>query len=755
MKNEKLSQYKIKRTIFTSSILAILLVLFIVATFFRIEHNLVKAQTETLKKQLAQDTDLYINLLTDKIKFDTQVLTMLSNFKELDDFNYDKLATQLDLINKENDFVQISVFFKNGNGVRSTLNKNFENDILLSDLEYPLKESIVSAFEGRSHVSDFFYSDYIKDTVISISIPVYKDNEVIGVVNGCNSIDAYKNIIYKSMNNSNSGYVHIIDRNGNFIVSNYDKILYKDSTNIYGSSNKILNKDRVLNDLEKNKYYFTTADYNDDLYYIYIKDIGINDLSIINIDSINLSHQEIYTLLQITKFGFISIIIILISSIIYNYIIIRKSNNYLLKEIYYNKVTKAPTLRKFKEDVLSNISSLDNYILCIFNIRHFQFINTLFGTDTSDYILNKTKQYLDIIIKKGEFYCQYEHDQFVLLLKCSSSEKMIDILKSLEKNINYDMSKKNQDYKIELYAGIVDILKDSSNLKIYLEYANTALKEAKKVENKFIIFNENFYNDLKLNKYIDIHKEIALENKEFKVYLQPKFNLNTNNIIGAEALVRWITNDNKIIYPDKFIPSFEKNGFCVDLDFYMIEEVCKLINEMKKHSIELMPISINQSKLVFYQVEYISKLKSIINTYNIDPSLITLEILEEMSINDLQFFNSRIYELKKIGFKVSLDDFGTGYSSLNTLGHLDIDELKIDKSFLLEMNKSFNNRQKEIMSIIATLSKKLCMKTVVEGVESKNDVEFIKSLNFDYGQGYFYDRPIPAKDFINKYLINK
>lgn len=754
MKNKKLSQKKINKTIFTSSILLIILLLFIVVTFFRIDFNIIKAQNETLKKQLVQDTDLYINLLNNKIKFDTQLLTTLSNFKDLNVSDYDKLATKLDLINKENDFVQMSIFLKDGNGMRSTLNKNFEKDIFLSDLEHPIKESIMNAFEGKSNTSDFFYSDYIKDTVISISIPIYKDNEIIGVINGCNSIDVYKHIIDKSMKNSNSGYVYMIDRNGNFIVSNYNKILYKDSTNIYDSPNNILNKDNVLNDLQKNKYYFTTTNYNDDLYYIYIKDVGINNLSIINIDSINLSHQEIYTLLQIIKFSFTSIIIILIIFIIYNYIVIRKSNKCLLKEIYYNKITEAPTLKKFKEDVLSNISSLDNYVLCVFDIRNSQLINALFGNDTWDYLLKKVKKYLDDIIEKNEFYCQYEDGQFVLL-RHSSLEEMIDILKNLEKNINCYMLNNKKDYNIELYAGIVDILKDSSDLKLYLEYADTALKKANKLENKFIIFNEKFYNELELKKYIDTHKEIALENKEFKVYLQPKFNLNTNNLIGAEALVRWITDDNKIIYPDKFIPLFEKNGFCVDLDFYMIEEVCKIINEMKQHGIEPIPISINQSKLIFYQVEYISKIKSIINNYKIDSSLITLEILEEMSINDLQFFNSRIYELKRIGFKVSLDDFGTGFSSLNILGYLDIDELKIDKSFLLEINKNFNIKQKYVMSIIAILSKKLSMKTVVEGVESKNDVDFIKSLNFDYGQGYFYDKPIPVKDFINKYLIIK
>ena len=244
----------------------------------------------------------------------------------------------------------------------------------------------------------------------------------------------------------------------------------------------------------------------------------------------------------------------------------------------------------------------------------------------------------------------------------------------------------------------------------------------------------------------------ALEKQEFRLFLQPKFDLNTNRLAGAEALVRWITEEGRMIFPNQFIPLFEENGFCVQLDFYMVEQACRQIRQWLNAGITPIPISINQSKRLFYETDYIENLRSLTEKYEIPATLITLEILEGLAMENVEELNQKIGKLQELGFRVSMDDFGSGYSSLNTLGNLNIDELKLDQGFLFAIAGGQGERFKLIMEKVVSLTKSLHISTVVEGVETEADEALIKSLGCDLGQGYYYSRPISAVEFNKKYM---
>lgn len=211
--------------------------------------------------------------------------------------------------------------------------------------------------------------------------------------------------------------------------------------------------------------------------------------------------------------------------------------------------------------------------------------------------------------------------------------------------------------------------------------------------------------------------------------------------------MRWIKKDGSCVFPDDFIPVLEKNGFITELDMYMLEQACKVLKEWKTKGYPQIRIAVNQSRIVFYKQGYLSQLRKITQKYGVDPSQIVLEVTEGISIENIDEMADVIRELHNMGFTVSMDDFGSGYSSLNILKDLAIDELKLDKVFLSETREE--EKGAVIMKNIISLAKELHITTVAEGIETKDQEEFLKGIHCDIGQGYYYSRPIPVEKFVD------
>ncbi|NBK96854.1 MAG: EAL domain-containing protein [Erysipelotrichia bacterium] len=224
------------------------------------------------------------------------------------------------------------------------------------------------------------------------------------------------------------------------------------------------------------------------------------------------------------------------------------------------------------------------------------------------------------------------------------------------------------------------------------------------------------------------------------MYLQPKISIESGKVIGAEALARWVVDGEVQYYPDEFIPIFENNGFICELDLYMLEEVCICLKTGIEKGLDMIPISINQSKVLFYRTNYLDSLKEILNCYKVDPSLIIIEVTETVTMENMSGVKDIIKGLHDLGFKVSMDDFGSGYSSLNVLQKLDIDELKLDRVFL--MNSEYTFKQRKVIESIVRLAKELNISTVSEGVETKEQLAFLKAISCDIAQGYYYSKPV-------------
>lgn len=242
-------------------------------------------------------------------------------------------------------------------------------------------------------------------------------------------------------------------------------------------------------------------------------------------------------------------------------------------------------------------------------------------------------------------------------------------------------------------------------------------------------------------------KEINYD--EFVIYLQPKFDTIKENVVGAEALIRKQING-EIVMPDRFIPYYEKTGLVTKLDMFVLKEVCKLQKKWREENLTLLPISVNESRHHLKNDNHINELKEIISAYNADAKLIELEMTESTVVEDIKMAKNAAESVKKLGFIVSMDDFGTGYSSFNILKDIEIDILKIDKSFFIDMEKNY--RAKIIIETIIGMCKKLNICTVAEGIETKGQVDFLKKIGCDTIQGYYFSKPMKIHEFEDKYL---
>lgn len=241
----------------------------------------------------------------------------------------------------------------------------------------------------------------------------------------------------------------------------------------------------------------------------------------------------------------------------------------------------------------------------------------------------------------------------------------------------------------------------------------------------------------------------SIKNNEFVIHLQPKFDTKTEKLVGAEALIRKKVNE-RIIMPDNFIPKYEETGIITILDMYVLEEVCKLQNKWKELQFPLIPISINESRHHLKNSNHIKELTDIITKYNANTNLIELEMTERTVVEDILLAKNAAENVRKLGFIVSMDDFGTGYSAFNILKDIEIDILKIDKTFFDNLEN--NKRAQIIIETIVKMCKRLNIKTVAEGIETSGQMNFLKEIGCDIVQGYYFSKPISIEEFEEKYF---
>ena len=268
-----------------------------------------------------------------------------------------------------------------------------------------------------------------------------------------------------------------------------------------------------------------------------------------------------------------------------------------------------------------------------------------------------------------------------------------------------------------------------------------------------IVYTDKMYEDNLWGNYIKAYLDTAVANDEFVVYLQPKFDITTGKIKGAEALIRWDFKHKEFLYPGRFIPYFEKDGSIGKIDDIVLEQVCKTFDKWRKEGKILYPISVNLSRARLYDKNIVDHLTEIVDSYGVYHDLIDFELTESASYDSTDQMIHVLNELRSKGYRISMDDFGTGYSSFSLLTQMPLDTLKIDKSFVDKLGgTSVSKQDVAVIRHIISLAKELGFVCLAEGAENKSQIEDLRALGCDVIQGYYYSKPIPCAEYETKYL---
>ena len=285
------------------------------------------------------------------------------------------------------------------------------------------------------------------------------------------------------------------------------------------------------------------------------------------------------------------------------------------------------------------------------------------------------------------------------------------------------------------------------SIPVMIDHAKLASKECKGnyIQN-YHIYTEEIGKSIQEAQSIVSKMERAMKEEQFVLYLQPKYGLAKYKLRGAEVLIRWLTPEG-MVSPGKFIPVFEKNGLIMKLDYYVWEQSCKLIRNWLDRGIKPFPISVNISRVSMYNPRIVEEIHELTVKYDVPPELFQLELTESAYTDNPESIKKAMQQLQEYGFKILMDDFGSGYSSLNVLKDISVDILKMDMKFMAAPGSENQRRSESIVANVIRLAKDLDLPVIAEGVEEKEQVEFLSSVGCEYVQGYYFARPMPVAEY--------
>lgn len=426
-----------------------------------------------------------------------------------------------------------------------------------------------------------------------------------------------------------------------------------------------------------------------------------------------------------------------------NSVIKLRESSMTLAAVEKDELTSLYTKQAFYHHAktLMNYVSNEKFNVIVMDVADFKLINGTYGTKMGDevliYLANAFRYYL-----KDALLTRYEGDQ---ILGIYHSNQKIDVARI---SSNIDKLVENAPIpNIRIKVGIYENVDVHLPISIICDRALMACKSIQKDYSKNIAFFTEEMNRKQLaQREMENEFNEAIDKKEFKVYFQPKYNVETEEIVGAEALVRWQKDNGQVISPGEFISLFEKDGLIVRLDEYVFETVCQFQKNRVKANQKIIPISINLSRASIHYNNVVQRYVDIVKENEIPFNSIPIELTESAALNSPKI--ARITDqLVKSGFTLHMDDFGSGYSSLTTLNELKFTTLKIDKSLIDYINSDRGNK---IVQQAINLAHGLDMKVVAEGVEDKNQKECLKNMGCDEIQGFYYSKPLKCEDFLKQ-----
>ena len=583
------------------------------------------------------------------------------------------------------------------------------------------------------------------------STPVYHEDtrEVMGVMSALYSSDVFEDVLSASSFDG-EGYTYIVDSTGAVVVNSKHKNAIPELENLFDymeSIDNVIELSVLQYSLENGQEGFMEIDRGLKKYDIfsYYKKLDINDWYVFTmVPKVVAEHSKVMVMSSTLIF---CVIVCLIS--IYVIASMRgsmKEKNNLLKEmLYVDPLTGGRSYEKFCIDCIKGLQKQKNAAMVFLDIDNFNLVSTLYGSEASEETIRRIYSMIVNCLGDKGIIGRNSADQFCVMY-------FYDDISDLEQSILAFVKMLREDAKYETMLrpslGIYIIEDPEESINDMLNKARTAHETIKQNAKTNFAYYDVGFRDMKFkDMHMEEEMEAALLRHEFVPYLQPKYDAVTKEVVGAEALVRWIAADGHMIMPGQFIPLAENNGFIRNLDREMFTMVCDLQKELIDRGIDPVPVSVNVSRQLLYDKTFADDYCNYVQKIGISPDLVELEITEGTLFEDIGLFRSTLEKLREFGFRILMDDFGTGYSSLMMLHTVPIDIMKLDKSFIDDYE---DEKGSSIIQCVLNLAKRLRLPVVAERVETKEQYVYLRESGCEYIQGYYFSKPISKDEYIER-----
>lgn len=616
----------------------------------------------------------------------------------------------------------------------------------------------VDNFE-RSIKGESFLSVVIPDVadgeMINVySLPVYKNgtNEILGVMFAVYGSETFEDLLAASFFDGN-GFTYIIDINGNIVIDSKHEHALHTMKNIFQYVGQYDTKAVVdlMDSLRNNGsgFFEITRNRQEDLYTYYIK-LGISDWYVLSVVPENVA-EETRTAVMASVMVYCLLVSVIALAVVLSIRRAMRDKNKLLKEaLYVDPITGGRSYEKFRIDCKKRLKEHKEKkaVFVFLDIDNFNLVATLYGHEESLDTIRRVYAMIDNCVGSRGIIGRNSSDQFCLMYFYNEHEEFEKSIQNFVKTLHDNAKFANM---LRPSMGIYMVEDWEEGIHDMLNKARTAHETIKQNENTIIAYYDAGFRDKKYqNKHMAVEMEEALKKHEFVPYLQPKYDAVSATICGAEALIRWINSEGKIVPPGMFIPLAENNGFVRSLDREMFAMVCQLQKSLLDSGMKPVPISVNVSRQLLYDKTFADDYCEYVQKVGIPADLVELEITESAFFEDINLFRNTLEKLRSFGFRILMDDFGTGYSSLMMLHTVPIDVMKLDKSFI---DDYADEKGSSIIQCVLNLAKQLNIPVVAEGVETEEQYVYLKNSGCDVIQGYYFSKPVPKDEFLQKIAV--
>ncbi len=704
-----------------------------------------------MEKELGEQVVDQASMLCNKMDNTTSVLSGLAaTFIREDIENPDSMNDKLQRCAEKTDFVTVSYIYSDGYLIRSD-----GKELDVSDRWYFEK-----GMKGEAFTALLKNSEMDASPKIGMGVPVWVEGNIEGVLLGTYDTETFRETFEECVAKDNE-LSYICSSDGGYIIgtSAAEKVMegYHPGFAQNGNFFDVLTKsdfsrssaEFVKDNMASMSGGRAVYSYHGEKRYTTYEPMGINDWFMVSV----LPEEQIYIqAMREASFSYIMLAMVMITIIGVILFLAYYEHKQALKEksrvkeiqyhLEHDDLTGILCEKVFMQRVEERLESIapEEYCIIYLDVYKFKLINEMFGYDKGDELLCVLAEELNQLAWDNNGLCgRISGDKYILFLP--NKEELIRDIQSKKNDI-----KKILPIEIYMHYGVYVIKDTTIPVNRMVDSAQLAQKSVKgNYDNYVAYYDERIKNQIVKEQEIISSMTQALENGEFIIYLQPQYNYREGKINGAEALVRWKHPEKGLISPGDFIPVFESNGFIIKLDENVWEQVCKLQRKWIDEGKKTLPISVNVSRADLLKGAVAAKLTSLIEKYGLTSDLIRVEVTESAYMDNPQQLIMEIDNLRNSGLLVEMDDFGSGYSSLNMLKDVPIQALKTDLKFLA--GSGIETRKERILDSIITMAHQMEMLVIAEGVETKEQADYLLGLNCENMQGFYFSRPVPVEEF--------